>query len=55
MVPQLENTYDFKEVQTFKRWMSKFHDNLRFSSHVIVVSKQWKNQVCEVATHVLDL
>ena len=41
MAPVLTNPYDFEEVLTFKRYVSKFHDNLTFSSQVTVVIVLW--------------
>ena len=37
MAPLLMNPYNFWEVPTFKRYVSKFHDNLTFRPQVTVV------------------
>ena len=56
MAPLLSNPYDFWVVPTFKREVSKFHDNLTFSSEVteilvkqlLSISKQWLKRVSSV-------
>ena len=37
MAPLLTNPYDFYEVLTYKRHISKFHDYLAFSSQVTMI------------------
>ena len=37
MASLLTNPYDFQEVPSFKRYVSKFYDNLTFSLQVTVI------------------